>query len=213
MIALTFSYNYETLPDDYPRYRSIAVPVADSVIESSFEGISFCGQRSVADMTQKHHPHHADINDDMWSQIDAVIEKNRTISGAVITALRECQTIAGYLPVELLDYISQGLNLPASSVYGVASFYSLFSMVPKGRHTIRMCLGTACYVKGIKESLSRIENEYKLKEGGTTEDRRFTLEAVRCLGACGLAPVMVVGQDTHGAVSSDKVLELLEQYS
>lgn len=191
----------------------IAVPVADSEIQSGFEGIAYCGQRSVADMTQKHHPHHPDINDDMWSQIDAVIEKNRSISGAVITVLRECQTIAGYLPVELLDYIGQGLNLPASSVYGVASFYSLFSMAPKGRHTIRMCLGTACYVKGIKEALIRIENEYQLKEGGTTDDRRFSLEAVRCLGACGLAPVMVVGQDTHGDVSSDKVLELLEQYS
>ncbi|BBO69231.1 NADH dehydrogenase subunit E [Desulfosarcina alkanivorans] len=164
-------------------------------------------------MTEKHHPHHADINDEMWARIDAVIDANKAVSGAVITVLRECQTIAGYLPVELLDYISQGLNLPASSVYGVASFYSLFSMVPKGRHTIRMCLGTACYVKGIKEALSRIENEYQLKEGGTTDDRRFSLEAVRCLGACGLAPVMVVDQDTYGDVSSDKVIELLEKYS
>jgi len=164
-------------------------------------------------MVLTHHPHHADINDDMWSQIDAVIQKNRPIAGAVITVLRECQTIAGYLPVELLDYISQGLNLPASNVYGVASFYSLFSMVPKGRHTIKICMGTACYVKGIKEALSRIENEYHLKEGNTTDDRRFTLEAVRCLGACGLAPVMVVDQDTHGDVSSDKVLELLDAYA
>ena len=164
-------------------------------------------------MTLTYHPQHADINDDMWAQIDAVIEKNRTISGAVITVLRECQDIAGYLPVELLDYIGQGLNLPASSVYGVASFYSLFSMVPKGRHTIKMCLGTACYVKGIKEAMSRIENQFQVKEGGTTDDRRFTLEAVRCLGACGLAPVMVVDQDTHGDVSSDKVLEVLDSYS
>jgi NADH-quinone oxidoreductase subunit E len=164
-------------------------------------------------MTEKHHPHHPDINDEMWSQIDGVIDKNKAISGAVITVLRECQTIAGYLPVELLDYIGQGLNLPASNVYGVASFYSLFSMVPKGRHTIRMCLGTACYVKGIKEALSRIQNEYQLKEGETTDDRRFSLEAVRCLGACGLAPVMVVDQDTYGDVSSDKVIDLLEKYS
>ena len=164
-------------------------------------------------MTQKHHPHHADINDDMWSQIDTVIENNKAVSGAVITVLRESQTIAGYLPVELLDYIGQGLNIPASTVYGVASFYSLFSMVPKGRHTIKICMGTACYVKGIKEALSRIENEYQLKEGGTTDDRRFSLEAVRCLGACGLAPVMVVDQDTHGDVSSDKVIELLNAYS
>jgi NADH:ubiquinone oxidoreductase subunit E len=163
-------------------------------------------------MTRKYHPDHADINDEMWSRIDAIIARNSTVSGAVITVLRECQDIVGYLPVELLDYISQGLNLPSSSVYGVASFYSLFSMVPKGRNTIRLCLGTACYVKGIKEAMSRIENEYQLEEGGTTADRRFSLEAVRCLGACGLAPVMVVNQDTHGSVSSDKVIELLEKY-
>jgi NADH-quinone oxidoreductase subunit E len=164
-------------------------------------------------MTTTHHPTHPDINDEMWTQIDAVIQKNRSVAGAVITVLRECQEIAGYLPVELLDYISFGLNLPSSSVYGVASFYSLFSMVPKGRHTIKVCLGTACYVKGIKETMSRIENEFQLKEGGTTEDRRFSLEGVRCLGACGLAPVIVVDQDTHGDVSSDKVIKMLEHYS
>ena len=164
-------------------------------------------------MTQQFHPEHPDIDDDMWSQIDAVIDRNRRIAGAVITVLRECQAIAGYLPVVLLDYISQGLNLPSSSVYGVASFYSLFSMVPKGRHTVRLCLGTACYVKGIKEVVNRIENTYQLREGGTTADRRFSLEAVRCLGACGLAPVMVVDQDTHGGVSADKVIALLDKYA
>jgi NADP-reducing hydrogenase subunit HndA len=201
------------LPRGHLQSIPIAVSVADSAFVSGFKRIAFCGQRSVADMPDKHHPHHPDINDEMWSQIDAVIHKNKAVAGAVITVLRECQTVAGYLPVELLDYISQGLNLPASSVYGVASFYSLFSMVPKGRHTIKMCLGTACYVKGIKEALSRIQNEYQLKEGDTTDDRRFSLEAVRCLGACGLAPVMVVDQDTYGDVSSDKVIELLEKYS
>lgn len=164
-------------------------------------------------MTQQFHPEHPDIDDDMWSQIDAVIDRNRRIAGAVITVLRECQAIAGYLPVVLLDYISRGLNLPSSSVYGVASFYSLFSMVPKGRHTVRLCLGTACYVKGIKEVVNRIENTYQLREGGTTADRRFSLEAVRCLGACGLAPVMVVDQDTHGGVSADKVIALLDKYA
>jgi NADH:ubiquinone oxidoreductase subunit E len=163
-------------------------------------------------MPHHHHPHHPDINDEMWSQIDTIIDSNRTVRGAVITVLRECQNIAGYLPVELLDYIGQGLNLPSSSVYGVASFYSLFSLVPKGRHTIKMCLGTACYVKGIKEALSRIENVYQLSDGETTDDRRFSLEAVRCLGACGLAPVMVVDQDTYSDVSSNKVIELLEKY-
>lgn len=155
---------------------------------------------------------HPEIDSQMWDRIDEVIAANRSIPGSVITVLRECQDVVGYLPVELIDYISQGLNLPQSDVFGVASFYALFSMVPKGRHTIKLCLGTACYVKGIKEAMARIENAYQVEEGGTTEDRRFTLEGVRCLGACGLAPVMVIGQDTHGDVSADTILEVLDQY-
>ncbi len=158
------------------------------------------------------HPEHPDITDDMWTQIDQIIQTNLPIAGSIISALRECQNVVGYLPVELLDYISAGLNLPASDVYGVASFYALFSMTPKGRHTIKLCLGTACYVKGIKEVMNRVENHYKVKAGGTTEDRRFSLEGVRCLGACGLAPVMVVGSDTHGDISSDKIIEILDNY-
>ena len=188
------------------------------------------------------HPEHPDITDEMWTDIDKIIQTNRPIAGSIITALRECQDVVGYLPVGLLDYISEGLNLPASDVYGVASFYSLFSMTPKGRHTIRLCLGTACYVKGIKEVMNRIENTYDVKEGGTSEtappfqgettvfggaalfdtydvkeggtseDRRFTLEGVRCLGACGLAPVMVIGPDTHGDVTSDVIIDILEKY-
>jgi NADH:ubiquinone oxidoreductase subunit E len=158
------------------------------------------------------HPSHPDITEEMWPKINKIIQKNRPIAGSIIATLRECQNVVGYLPVELLDHIGAGLNVPPSEVYGVASFYALFSMTPKGRHTIRLCLGTACYVKGIKEVMSRIENQYHLKEGGTTEDRRFSLEGVRCLGACGLAPVMVIGDDTHGDVKSDKVIDILENY-
>ncbi len=155
---------------------------------------------------------HPDITDDMWIQIDEIIDNNKSRLGAIITVLRECQDVVGYLPVELIDYIGDGMNLSRSEVYGVASFYALFSMEPKGRHTVKMCLGTACYVKGIKEVLDRVANEYQIEEGGTTEDRRFTLEAVRCLGACGLAPVMVINQDTHGDVKADGVLKILDQY-
>jgi NADH-quinone oxidoreductase subunit E len=158
------------------------------------------------------HPDHPDVTEEMWPQIDRSIQIHRSVPGSIITVLRECQDIVGYLPVELLDYIGRGMNLPSSEVYGVASFYALFSMTPKGRHTIKLCLGTACYVKGIKEVLTRVENHYKVKEGGTTEDRRFSLQGVRCLGACGLAPVMVVDHDTHGAISSDKVIDILEKY-
>ena len=163
-------------------------------------------------MVSEYRPEHEDITEDMWIKVDAIISAHKSVPGSIITVLRECQDVVGYLPKELIDYIAQGLNLPSSDVFGVASFYALFSMSPKGRHTIRLCLGTACYVKGIKEVVGRIENQYNVKEGGTTADRRFSLEGVRCLGACGLAPVMVVNQDTHGAVTSDKIIDILEQY-
>ena len=163
-------------------------------------------------MTDNSHPQHSDITNDMWTKIDEIIAANRDIAGSVIGVLRECQDVVGYLPLELIDYISYGLNLSRSEVYGVASFYSLFSFEPKGRHLIKVCMGTACYVKGIKEAISRIENEYNVKEGGMSEDKRFSLEAVRCLGACGLAPVVLVNQDTYGAVKADKVVETLEKY-
>ncbi|MGD9331006.1 MAG: NAD(P)H-dependent oxidoreductase subunit E [Desulfobacterales bacterium] len=163
-------------------------------------------------MTPAFRPDHPDIAPAMWGQIDAIIAKNSTIAGSVIAVLRQCQEVVGYLPVELMEYIATGMNLSRSDVFGVASFYALFSFEPKGRHTVKVCTGTACYVKGIKEVISRISNEFGLGEGETSADRRFSLEGVRCLGACGLAPVMVVGHDTHGAVSSDKVIEILKNY-
>lgn len=163
-------------------------------------------------MTAAMEKQHPDITSEMWDRIDAIIQVNRNKSGAVITVLRECQDTVGYLPVELIDYIGYGMNIPPSDVYSVASFYALFSMVPKGRHTIKICMGTACYVKGIKEVMARIKNQYQVEEGGTDPERRFTLEPVRCVGACGLAPVMLVNQDTHGDISSDKIIDILETY-
>ena len=163
-------------------------------------------------MASEFRPEHEDITEDMWTKIDEIITENKTKPGSIIAVLRECQNVVGYLPVELIDYIGRGMNLSPSDVFGVASFYALFSMEPKGRHTIKCCLGTACYVKGIKEVMDRITNEYHIKEGGTTEDMRFSFEAVRCLGACGLAPVMVVDEDTHGDVKADGVIKIIEKY-
>ena len=163
-------------------------------------------------MTPAFRPEHPEIDTAMWEQIDAIIEENRSIAGSVIAVLRKCQDVVGFLPVELMEYIATGMNLSRSDVFGVASFYALFSFEPKGRHMVKVCTGTACYVKGIKEVIARICNQYQLEEGGTSPDRRFSLEGVRCLGACGLAPVMVVGSDTHGAVSSDKVVDILNNY-
>jgi NADH-quinone oxidoreductase subunit E len=163
-------------------------------------------------MTTDFHPNHPDITAEMWGRIDTIISRSAGVPGSVIGVLRECQDVVGYLPVELMDYISTGLNLSRSEVFGVASFYALFSLQPKGRNLVKVCMGTACYVKGIKEVITRIENHYQVKQGSTSSDRRYSLEPVRCLGACGLAPVMVVNTDTYGDVKADKVVHILDKY-
>ena len=153
-----------------------------------------------------------DLTPEVMAQIDEIIERLRDTPGSLITVLAEAQGITGYLPIELQEHIAAGLNLPGSTVYGVVTFYSFFSMVPKGRHIVKLCLGTACYVRGIQEVANRLENELNIKVGETTEDKRFSLEAVRCLGACGLAPAMVVDEDTHGGVSPESALKIINGY-
>ena len=154
----------------------------------------------------------ADLTPDVMAQIDEIIERLKDTPGSLITVLAEAQGLTGYLPVELQEHVAAGMNIPSSTVYGVVTFYSFFSMIPKGRHIIKLCLGTACYVRGIQEVANRLENELNIKVGETTEDRRFTLEAVRCLGACGLAPVMVVDEDTHGDVTPETALKIVNGY-
>ena len=153
-----------------------------------------------------------DLTPELMAKVDEIMEQYRDKPGCLIPVLEECQETVGYLPVELQEYISIGLNIPGSTIYGVVTFYSFFSMVPKGRNTIKVCLGTACYVRGTKDIMKRLTGEFKLEVGQTTEDRRFSLEAVRCLGACGLAPVVVVNEDTYGGVRPDKVPDILDKY-
>jgi len=153
-----------------------------------------------------------DLTSEVMSKVDAIIERYKDMPGCLIPVLEDSQRIVGYLPVELQEYISEAINIPESTIYGVVTFYSYFTMIPKGRHVIKVCMGTACYVKGIGEVLQRLESELKLNVGGTTDDRRFSLEAVRCLGACGLAPVVVIDNDTHGGVTPDKLQNILGQY-
>jgi len=154
-----------------------------------------------------------DLTADVMRRVDEIIERNREKSGCLIPVLEGCQEAVGYLPVELQEYISRKLNIPGSTVYGVTTFYSLFTLVPRGRHTVKCCMGTACYVRGIGEAMSRIQSTYNLDVGGTTQDRRFSLQAVRCLGACGLAPVLVVDDETHGGITPDVVLDILDRYT
>lgn len=153
-----------------------------------------------------------DLSRDVMRKIDDIIDRYEHKMGGLIPVLTECQNIIGYLPVEMHDYIGKRLKIPSSDIYGVVTFYSFFTMVPRGKHIIKVCMGTACYVRGIGEILNRIQTGFKLKVGDTTEDRRFSLEAVRCLGACGLAPVVVVDDDTHGGVTTDSILGILEKY-
>jgi len=145
-------------------------------------------------------------------KIDKIIDENQGKAGCLIPVLTKCQEILGYIPVELQDYLSERLNISGSTIYGVVSFYSFFSLVPKGRHTIKVCEGTACYVRGSSRILDFICSEYKLEPGKTSKDRRFSLQVVRCLGACGLAPVMMVDSDTYGKIGLDKTKDILEKY-
>jgi NADH:ubiquinone oxidoreductase subunit E len=147
-----------------------------------------------------------------WEKIDQVIDKFKNRQGILIPVLKEVQDICGYLPKKVQHRIAQGLQLPASQVYGVVSFYAFFTTIPRGKHVIRVCLGTACYVRGSKQILDNLQRELHVEVGGITQDRKFSLEAVRCLGACGLAPVIVVGNDTYGMITPGKAIEIVSSY-
>ncbi len=154
----------------------------------------------------------SEITDEMWQEVDAIIEQYTGKPGSLIPVLEECQNLCGYLPIELQERISKGLMIPGSTVYGVVTFYSFFTMTPKGRHTIKLCLGTACYVRGGKANLDYLRDELDVEVGGTTSDSRFSLESVRCLGACGMAPAMVVDSETYAQVSKGNIMKILERY-
>ncbi len=153
-----------------------------------------------------------EITDEMWSQVDEIIDRYRGMPGALIPVLEECQNVTGYLPMEVQERISRGLGIPGSTVYGVVTFYSFFTMAPRGRHTIKVCLGTACYVRGGKGNLDFLSQELGVEVKGTTGDLQFSLDSVRCLGACGMAPAMVIDDDTYAQVSKKNIMEILGRY-
>jgi NADH:ubiquinone oxidoreductase subunit E len=145
-------------------------------------------------------------------KLEGIIDKYEGRPSYLIPALKEAQEMFGFLPMEVQHRLADGMNVPSSHIYGVVTFYSYFTIEPRGRHTIRLCLGTACYVKGSKDMLDHIVKGIGINVGETSEDGRFTLEAVRCLGACGLAPVMLIGEDTHGNINPTDTLKILEGY-
>lgn len=141
-----------------------------------------------------------------------IFAKYQDTPGALIPVLQEAQHLFGYLPQDVLHCIAENLAIPISQIYGVVTFYSQFHLNPRGRHIIRVCQGTACHVRGGKAILEELEACLGVQAGGTTADCRFTLEVVACIGACGLAPVMMINQDTHGRLRPDVVAEILTQY-
>lgn len=146
-------------------------------------------------------------------QLQEVIERNKEVPGALLPILHEAQEIYGYLPIEVQQRVADGLGISLSEVYGVATFYSRFSLTPKGKHRISVCLGTACYVKGSDKVLAEVEKKLGIKSGECTEDGLFSIDSCRCVGACGLAPVMMIDEDVYGNLTEMKTVDkILDKY-
>lgn len=146
------------------------------------------------------------------TQLKQVIEEHKDQKGAVIPVLHEAQNIYGYLPIEVQEMISEGLDVPLAEIYGIVTFYAQFSLNPKGKYQIGVCLGTACYVKGSGDILEKVKEILGIEVGECTPDGLFSIDATRCIGACGLAPVLTVNEDVYGRLVVDDVPGIIEKY-
>ena len=147
------------------------------------------------------------------SKMEPVLQKYQGQDGALIPILQEAQSLYGYLPEEVLTGISRELKIPLSRIYGVVTFYAQFYMTPRGRHTIRVCRGTACHVRGGRSILNAVKENLGIEEEGTTKDFNFSLETVACLGTCFLAPVMMVDRNYYGKLIPQRAPSIIRQYS
>ncbi|KJR49139.1 NAD-reducing hydrogenase subunit HoxE [Desulfosporosinus sp. I2] len=145
-------------------------------------------------------------------QLDEIIEKYRHENGPLIPILQGAQGVYGYLPAHVLKHISKAIRIPLARIYGVVTFYAQFRLTPVGRNLINVCLGTACHVRGGAKVLETIEKELKIKDGATTDDGRFTLEIVACIGACGLAPVISINNEVHGRLVPESIAGIFAKY-
>lgn len=147
------------------------------------------------------------------AELMAVIKEHDNDKGALMPVLQKAQDIYGYLPIEVQRMISDTMDIPMEKIYGVATFYSQFSLNPKGEYTISVCLGTACYVKGSGDIYNKLMEQLGISGGECTPDGRFSLEACRCIGACGLAPVLTVNEEVYGRLTVDDVDDIIKKYS
>jgi NADH:ubiquinone oxidoreductase subunit E len=157
----------------------------------------------------------APVVDDKRIELRKFIDEMKTKEHAdshLIDVLHKTQHLCGYLPTEIMDEIAQAMQIPTAHLWGVATFYHYFKLKPPGKHEISLCLGTACYVKGATQILQAIKDELKIDFGEMTEDGLFSLGPARCLGACGLAPVVMIGERIHGELTPKKVVQVLKEY-
>lgn len=152
------------------------------------------------------------VKDQCYEELKLFIESLESLKGELITVLHRAQEIFGYLPLEVQEYISEQMKIPLSEIYGVISFYSFFTTNPKGEHPISICMGTACYVNGSEKILNELQRELGIKIGETTVDGKFSLDVLRCIGACGMAPVLLIGKKTYGRVKAEEVKNILREY-
>ena len=148
----------------------------------------------------------------VFREIQEMIANAKGRPGALIRVLHQVQGLIGYLPEPVIKTISRDLKIPLSEVYGVISFYHFFTMVPKGRHTVQVCLGTACYARGNPRNLDTLRKEFGIEPGETTKDGRYSLDVIRCFGCCGLSPIVRVGNDLYRRVSPTKLKKTLKEY-
>ncbi|NLU11049.1 MAG: NADH-quinone oxidoreductase subunit NuoE [Tepidanaerobacter acetatoxydans] len=149
---------------------------------------------------------------DKLKQIEEMLKKYKGQKGALLQALQEAQNIMGYLPIEVQEMVAETLDITLSEVYSTITFYSFFSLKPKGKYQIRTCLGTACYVRGAEKVLDRLKTELGIDVGDTTDDGKFSLNACRCIGACGLAPAIIINDEVYGRLTPDKIPEILKKF-
>ncbi|MCL2279196.1 MAG: NAD(P)H-dependent oxidoreductase subunit E [Oscillospiraceae bacterium] len=145
-------------------------------------------------------------------ELKDVIGKHKNKVGELMPVLQAAQDIYGYMPEEVQRMVAEGMSVSLSEVFGIVTFYSQFSLTPKGKYKIKVCMGTACYVVGAGDILDRFSRELSIKDGECTEDMQFSLDGVRCIGACGLAPVITINEDVHGRINEGMVPEILSQY-
>lgn len=161
-------------------------------------------------MKETHKCHTSDPFD--YAPVDEILERFQGQKGTTIPILQAIQEVYGYLPRQAMEYMAKKLKVPFSRIYGVATFYAQFHLTPRGENIIRICQGTACHVRGAAKIVDALKEQLNLEVGGTSEDQKFTLESVACIGACGLAPVMMINNDTFGRLTAEKIKEILKNY-